>query len=86
MWKERDGILRRSMFGDEQVFSAQENEGYLVFKPLAPDVEEMTVHIPDVVVRYDYKGDPVETVDVEMYFDREIGRVYPDGRRVVTEQ
>jgi len=86
IWKERDGILRSSMFGDEQIFSAQENEGYLVFKPLAPDVEELTVHIPDVVVRFDYKGDPVETVDVEMHFDREIGRLYPDGRRVVTGQ
>ena len=28
----------------------------------------------------------LETVDVEMHFDREIGRVYPDGSRVVTGQ
>ena len=86
VWNERDGILRRTMFPDEQVFSAQENEGYIVFKPLASDVAELTVHIPDVVVRFDYKGDPIEDVDIEMQFEREIGRVYPDGRKVATSQ
>ena len=84
--KEREGILRRTMFPDEDVFSAQENQGYIVFKPLAPDVEELTVHIPDVVVRFDYKGDPIEDVDVAMHFEREIGRIYPDGRKVATSQ
>lgn len=84
--KERESILRRTMFPDEEVFSAQENEGYVVFKPLASDVEELTVHIPDVVVRFDYKGDPIEDVDIAMYFEREIGRIYPDGRKVATSQ
>lgn len=86
VWNERDSILRRTMFPDEQVFSAQENEGYIVFKPLAPDVEDLTIHIPNVVVRFDYKGDPVEDIDIEMHFEREIGRIYPDGRKVATSQ
>ena len=76
--------MRRTMFVDEQVFSAQERQGYLVFKPLAPDVDELTVHIPDVVVRFDYKGDPTEDVDVEMRFERKIGRLKPDGTPVAT--
>ena len=84
VWKERDGIMRRSMYVNEQVFSAQESEGFLVFEPLAPDVDELTVHIPDVIVRYDYKGDPLERVDVEMSFERKNGRVYPDGSKVAT--
>jgi len=84
VWKERDGIMRRTMYVNEQVFSAQESEGFLVFEPLAPDVDELTVHIPDVIVRYDYKGDPLERVDVEMSFERKIGRVYPDGSKVAT--
>jgi hypothetical protein len=86
VWKEREGLLRRTLFPDEQIFSAQENEGYIVFKPLATDVSALTVHIPEVVVRFDYKGDPVETIDVEMRFQREIGRVYPDGRRVAASK
>ena len=84
--KEREGILRRTMFPDEDVFSAQENEGYVVFKPLAPDVEDLTVYIPDVAVRFDFKGDPLEEIDIEMHFEREIGRIYPDGRKVATSQ
>jgi len=79
-WKERRAILRRTMFPDEEIFSAQEVEGYLVFKPFDSDVSRITVHIPDVIVRFDYKGDPVETTDVTAEFEREIGRVYPDGR------
>ena len=86
VWQERTGILARTMFRDEEVFSAQVNEGYLVFKPLAPDIDELTVHIPDVVVRFDFKGDPLEDVDVEMHFEREIGRIYPDGRKVATNK
>jgi len=84
VWKEQEGLMRRTMFVDEQVFSAQERQGYLVFKPLAPDVDELTVHIPQVVVRFDYKGDPTEDVDVEMRFARKIGRIKPDGTPVAT--
>ena len=54
----------------------------IVFEPLAHDVQLLTVHIDDIVVRFDYKGDPVETTDVEVLFQREIGRVYPDGSKV----
>ena len=82
VWKERDGILRRTMYQNEQIFSAQESDGYVVFEPLAHDVDELTVHIDDVVIRFDYKGDPIETSDVKMQFGREVGRIYPDGRRV----
>jgi hypothetical protein len=84
VWKERNGLLRRTMYQDEQIFSAQETDGYIVFEPLAPDVKVLTVHLEDVVVRFDYKGDPVETTDVSMRFQREVGRVYPDGRKVAT--
>ena len=81
-WKERDGILRKTMYPNEQIFSAQESEGYIVFEPLAHDVDLLTVHLDDIVVRFDYKGDPVETTDVEILFKREVGRVYPDGSKV----
>ena len=38
------------------------------------------------VVRYDYKGDPRESVDVTVKFERDIGRRYPDGRLELTEK
>lgn len=86
IWKERDAVLRRTLFPNEQIFSAQETQGYVVFEPLAPDVSGITVHVPDVIVRFDYKGDPVETIDVEAKFEREIGRRYPDGRIELTKK
>ena len=85
-YKTRANILQRTLFPDEQIFSAQEVEGYLVFEPLAPDVSDLTVNIPNVVVRYDYKGDPREAVDVTVKFERDIGRRYPDGRLDLTEK
>jgi hypothetical protein len=79
-WKKRINVLKRTLFPDEQIFSAQEVEGYLVFETMAPDVEALTVHIPNTIIRFDYKGDPSEDIEVTMNFEREIGRKYPDGR------
>lgn len=82
---DRETTLNRTLFPAEQIFSAQEKEGYIVFQPLAADVEELTVHIPDMVVRFDYKGDPSEFVDVTAQFGREVGRQYPDGRKIAMD-
>lgn len=38
-----------------------------------------------MVVRFDYKGDPSEYIDVTARFGREIGRQYPDGRKVAMD-
>ena len=78
----RETTLNRTLFPAEQIFSAQEKEGYVVFQPLAPDVDQVTVHIPDTVVRFDYKGDPSEYIEITSHFGREIGRQYPDGRKM----
>lgn len=85
-WKERVNLLERTLFPNEHIFSAQETDGYIVFEPLAPDVAELMIHIPDVIVRFDFKGDPIETVDVDMKFEREIGRIYPDGHRELSQR
>lgn len=82
---DRETTLNRTLFPAEQIFSAQEKEGYIVFQPLAADVRELTVHIPDMVVRFDYKGDPSEFVDVTAQFGREVGRQYPDGRKIAMD-
>jgi hypothetical protein len=48
------------------------------------DVDKLSVHVSDVVIRFDYQGDPAESIDIEMHFEREIGRIYPDGSRVAS--
>ena len=54
------------------VFSGQEEEGYIVFPVLHKDVSNFTINVPDMAVRFDYKGEPVETIDLAFEFQREI--------------
>ncbi|MFH1566659.1 MAG: hypothetical protein ABIL09_01575 [Gemmatimonadota bacterium] len=81
MWLNRTDLLKRTMFPDEATFSGQEKDGYVVFEPLAADVADVTVNIPGLVIRFDYKGEPIESIDVSARFNRDIGKVYPDGSR-----
>jgi hypothetical protein len=70
---ERQGVLLRTLYpGDEMVFAGQEGEGFVLFSALDRDVEDMTVWIRNVVLRFDYKGEPVETVDIPYHFSREV--------------
>jgi hypothetical protein len=70
--RERTDLLRRTMYRDDMIFSGQEKQGYVVFEPLHRDVEEFTIHIRGMQLRFDYRGDPVETVDIAYRFDREV--------------
>jgi hypothetical protein len=70
-FEERKDLLRRTMYGDEMVFSGQESEGYLVFAPLHTDVSEFTVWVRGVTLRFDYRDEPTETVDIPYRFARE---------------
>ena len=36
---------------------------------LAMDVDKLSVHVSDVVIRFDYQGDPAESVDIESTTD-----------------
>ena len=69
---ERRALIRRTLFSDEMIFSGQENEGYVVFANLDNDVEEFTVWIENMALRFDFKGEPVETVDINYPFEREV--------------
>jgi len=70
--RQREDLLRRNMYTDEMIFSGQENEGYLVFPLMPPDVTELTLRVNDVAVRFDYANEPVETVDLTYKFQREV--------------
>ena len=64
--------LTRTVYPADMVFSGQETSGYVVFPTLHNDVEEFTVHVPNAVVRFDYKGEPIEELDLDFKFGREI--------------
>ena len=80
-YKERRSLLQRTMFSfADDIFSGQESDGYVIFEPLADDVHDIHVRVLDIVTRFDYRGEPMEDVDVAYHFKRDIGRRYPDGR------
>lgn len=65
-------LLKRTVYPPDMVFSGQESTGYVIFPVLHRDVSDFTVSVPDMAVRFDYKGDPVETLDLAFKFQREI--------------
>jgi hypothetical protein len=78
-FEERTDILKGTMFPGDIMFSGQEQEGYIVFPPLHSDVDQITLWIKDLIVRFNYADEPVETMDILFKFSRDIGRQYADG-------
>ncbi len=68
----RRDLLRKTLYDAEFVFSGQEKEGYVVFPALDRDIADFEVCIDEMKLRFDYKGEPVEKVDVSYKFRREI--------------
>lgn len=72
VYQERVDLLNRTMFKSDAVFSGQESEGYVVFPILHEDVRSVEVIVHDTAVRFDYRGVPVETVDITYRLEREV--------------
>lgn len=79
-YKERMGLLRSSIYPGDHVFSGQEEEGFIVFPLLHPDVRRIHLRLRDVVLRFDILNEPKEQMDVEYVFERDTGRILPDGQ------
>ena len=71
-FSDRRDLIRRTLFQNDLIFSGQEQDGHIVFAPLDYDVEEFVVHIKRMPLRYDYKGEPVETIDIDFPFQRQV--------------
>lgn len=81
-FQERRDLLKRTLYSDELVFSGQEVEGFIAFADLHPEVSRIRLHLDDVALRFDYRDEPRETLDLDYVFEREIGFYYPrSGRR-----
>ena len=78
-YQERRDLLRRTMLKNEEIFSGQEAEGFVIFPALHPDVSDVEVQVHDVVLRFDFRNEPVETTNISYSFIRDIGKIYKDG-------
>ncbi len=79
-YQERLDILRRTLFKNEEIFIDQQVEGYVVFPMLHHSVGDVELVIHDAVLRFDYRNEPVETVQIQCHFERDVGKIYRDGR------
>ena len=61
---------------------AREKEGFVVFPKLHHQVRRVQFILRDVVLRFDFRNEPLEMIDVQYDFHRETGRLYRDGRLV----
>lgn len=68
--RDRNKLLREALFTADAVFAGQEKSGYVLFTGLDPDVRDIQVTVTDAVLRYDYRGEPVQTVDFTYRFER----------------
>ena len=85
-FKARLDLLRRTMFSGEPVFSGQERSGFVVFPVLHADVRAVEVTVHDAVLRFDFRDEPAETVDIAYRFERDVGRRRWDGQLVVLDE
>lgn len=73
-YKERLDVLRNTLFARSPLFSGQDTEGYIVFPPLDDDVTQLTVTLKDIVLRFNYADEPLETLSLDFAFAREVLR------------
>ena len=71
----RDLYTQAKYPDDEFCFSGQEVEGYVIFSKIHNDVEEIAVEIPQFGLRYNYRNEPIETMDLSFRFKREVQHV-----------
>ena len=73
---ERGDIYNQAKYPDDEFcFSGQEVEGYVVFPKIHDDVAEIAVEIPEFGLRYNFRNEPVETIDLRFRFKRDIKKV-----------
>ena len=75
-YRERRDLYTQGKYPDDEFcFSGQEIEGYVVFSKIHDDVAEIAINIPQFGLRYNYRNEPVETIDLSFRFKRDIQKV-----------
>lgn len=71
----RMGNVRSSAYlEDQQVFKGEDYAGLIAFDPLKEDVAQVRLVLAEFVLKFDASGQPLETVDIQMDFDRVLVR------------
>ena len=73
---ERRAMVKRSQYPDDEFcFSGQTTEGYVLFPVIHDDVSEVTFEIPVLGIRYNFRDEAVEQVDLSFRFKRDMRKI-----------
>ena len=73
-YESRGDLLKRTLLGRQIIFSGQEKQGYVVFPVLNDDVKKLQVRLSGIVLRFDYADQPLEQIDLNYQFERDVFR------------
>ena len=69
----RLGQVRTSNYGvGEKIYKGENYSGFIVFEPLADEVEEVRLHIRDFILKFNAFDQPLQTFDLDFRFVRQI--------------
>ena len=69
----RMGQVRTSNYGvGEKIYKGENYSGFIVFDPLADEVEEVRLHIRDFILKFNAFDQPLLTFDMDFCFVRQI--------------
>ena len=75
-YQERKDVLKKTLYRSGIMFSGQEDEGYIVFPKLDPDVKRFSVTLKEITLRFDYRDEPIETTELTFHFQRDVYQGY----------
>ena len=69
----RMGQVLTSNYGvGEKIYKGENYSGFIVFDPLADEVEEVRLHIRDFILKFNAFDQPLQTFDMDFRFSRQI--------------
>lgn len=75
-FESRTDRLKSTMYPvEEYIFSGNSRSGYVVFPPLHDDVRQIEVYLGPILLRFDYKNEPIETKNLVFNYRRQVQRL-----------
>lgn len=85
-YRQNVDVLRRTMYKANMLFSGQEDEGYIIFPPLADDVTSFSITLEDIVLRFNYADEPMESLQLTYQFERDVHKGFQPPEFLTAEK
>ena len=79
-FEESKDLLKQTLYRGDVIFSGQEDEGYIMFPRLDRDVTRFQVVLRDIALRFDYRNEPTDTLQLTFQFQRDVHKGYHPPR------